>query len=67
MVSHDLGLVSTKLKRVACVGRTISIHSARELPPERLAELYGGDMAVVDHSHDVAADEPDGPRGGSAR
>jgi len=51
MVSHDLGLVSSKLKRVACVGRQISIHPAHEVTGDRLAELYGGAVAIVDHSH----------------
>jgi len=70
MVSHDVSLVSSQLKRVACVARTISIHPAYELTPERLADLYGGSVSLVDHGdhqsegHDsddrAPADDPSG-------
>lgn len=49
MVSHDVSLVSAHFNRVACVSRTVAIHPARELTPERLAALYAGPTALVDH------------------
>lgn len=49
MVSHDISLVSAHLKRVACLGRTLTVHPARELSPEKLAGLYDGATALVDH------------------
>ncbi|MDA8016916.1 MAG: ABC transporter ATP-binding protein [Thermoanaerobaculia bacterium] len=50
MVSHDVSLVSAHFKRVACVSRSVTIHPTQELTPERLAGLYGGATALVDHS-----------------
>lgn len=49
MVSHDVGLVSAHLKRVACVSRDVTLHRAHSITPERVAELYAGPTAIVDH------------------
>lgn len=49
MVSHDVALVSAHLKHVACVSRNVTLHPAHSITPERLAELYAGPTAVVDH------------------
>ena len=49
IVSHDVALVSAHLKHVACVSRNVTLHPARSVTPERLAELYAGPTAVVDH------------------
>lgn len=50
LVSHDVLLVSSRLRRVACVGGgRVSIHPVRDLTPQRLAELYSQPLAVVEH------------------
>ena len=36
IVSHDISLLSTHLKRVAVVGRSIEVRPAATLPPEGL-------------------------------
>ena len=51
MVSHDVALVSAHLKRVACVSRNVTLHPAHSITPERLAELYSGPTAAIDHHH----------------
>ncbi len=61
MVSHDVALVSAVLGRVACVNRRLSLHAARELSPDGLAELYDGRMAAVE---DAAGDCPAHPPAG---
>jgi zinc transport system ATP-binding protein len=64
MVSHDISVVSSRLKRVACLSRTMTSHDASEVTQEIIGHMYHshGPMAVVhhddescpvhDHSHD---------------
>lgn len=42
VVSHDISLVSTHFRRVACVNRSIQVHPTVALTPDRLVSLYGG-------------------------
>jgi zinc transport system ATP-binding protein len=45
VISHDIGLISSAVTRVACLSRTLVCHRTAELTGEVLATLYGG------HSH----------------
>lgn len=51
VVSHDLGLVSTRIDRVLCVNRTVHIHPVSELGGEMIEALYGSKMNLVRHDH----------------
>jgi zinc transport system ATP-binding protein len=49
MVSHDIGLVSTLVKRVVCVNRTVWVHPTSDLTGETIASLYGSNVSMVRH------------------
>ncbi|MEE4639642.1 MAG: metal ABC transporter ATP-binding protein [Wenzhouxiangella sp.] len=49
MVSHDVGLVSRHVDRVACLNKTLVWHGAVPLNEGVLAQLYGSSASLVDH------------------
>lgn len=51
LVSHDLAFVSGFTDTVACVNRTIAVHTTSEVTPELMNELYGRDVRFVRHDH----------------
>ena len=51
VVSHDLGFVSSHVKRVACLNLTLECHTIAELSPEALRHLYGTHVHAVMHEH----------------
>lgn len=51
IVSHDIGFVSTKVKRVICVRKTLQIHPVSELTGESLQKMYGLDVHLIRHDH----------------
>jgi zinc transport system ATP-binding protein len=51
MVSHDIGFVSTRVKSVICVRKTLQIHPTSELTGDVLQELYGLDVHIIRHDH----------------
>ena len=51
IVSHDLAFVSDFTDRVACVNRTVAMHTTSEVTPELINELYGRDVRFVRHDH----------------
>ncbi|MFH1690229.1 MAG: metal ABC transporter ATP-binding protein [Candidatus Eisenbacteria bacterium] len=51
LVSHDLAFVSGFTDTVACVNRTLAVHSTSEVTPELINELYGRDVRFVRHDH----------------
>ena len=54
VVSHDIGLVSRHVDRVACLNRRLVCHVAPPLQAGVLEELYGMPLRVVDHLHQAA-------------
>ncbi|MCX5758702.1 MAG: ABC transporter ATP-binding protein [Candidatus Hydrogenedentes bacterium] len=54
MVTHDMGFVSTAIRRVVCVNRTVVVHPTSELTGETIAELYRSDVRMVRHDHRCA-------------
>lgn len=55
IVSHDVGLVSRHVDRIACLNRTLSCHAALPLAPGVLERLYGMPVRLVDHADAVDA------------
>jgi zinc transport system ATP-binding protein len=53
LVSHDTGVVSQFVSEVLCVNRTVVKHPVSRLTGEMLKELYGGEMALVRHEHEL--------------
>jgi len=57
VVSHDVGFVSTHLKRVACLNRRASVHRAEEITGELLSQMYR-DHVHVHHAMDCPLSDP---------
>jgi zinc transport system ATP-binding protein len=53
LVSHDTGVVSRFVSEVLCVNRTVAKHPVSRLTGEMLSELYGADIALVRHEHNL--------------
>ncbi|AOT70214.1 metal ABC transporter ATP-binding protein [Geosporobacter ferrireducens] len=54
MVSHDIGVITEKVNRVACMGdkRLVTHHSCCNIPfNEVLAQFYGDKMKLMVHKH----------------
>lgn len=51
IVSHDIGFVSSKVKSVICVRKTLQIHPVSELTGESLQKMYGLDVHMIRHDH----------------
>jgi zinc transport system ATP-binding protein len=51
LVSHDIGFVSSLVKRVVCLNRTAQVHPTSDLTGHLIAELYGSDISMVRHDH----------------
>ncbi len=51
LVSHDLAFVSGFTDTVACVSRTVVVHTTSEVTPELINALYGRDVRFVRHDH----------------
>ncbi|MBU0753854.1 MAG: ABC transporter ATP-binding protein [Planctomycetes bacterium] len=51
LVSHDLGFISTHVKRVACLNRRLVIHLPGEVSKETISAMYHnqGDVLQIDH------------------
>ena len=54
MISHDVSFVSSRLKRVACLNRTLTIHAANEVSAATVAQMYHGDVSAVHHDDTCA-------------
>ncbi|MFW5815884.1 MAG: metal ABC transporter ATP-binding protein [Wenzhouxiangella sp.] len=55
MVSHDVGLVSRHVDRVACLNKKLEWHGAVPLGDGALAQLYGTPASLVDHRRSGAS------------
>lgn len=51
VVSHDVGLVSCHVDRIACLNRRLVCHAPVPLDAGVLEQLYGMPMRLVDHGH----------------
>jgi len=54
MVTHDIGFVSSAIRRVVCVNRTVVVHPTSELTGGAIADLYRSDVRMVRHDHRCA-------------
>ena len=51
LVTHDLGFVSSYVKRVACLNRTLVCHPTARITSELIEQLYHGPVHLVQHHH----------------
>lgn len=49
VVSHDLAFVTDYAHRVACLNRTLGVHTTEPLTGDQIADLYGHPVRVIDH------------------
>jgi len=49
LVSHDVNFVSSKVKRVVCVNKTVQVHPTSEISGEAIRQLYTKNMLLVRH------------------
>ena len=58
VVSHDIAFVSTHLKRVACLNRRLTCHSANEITEKMIAQTYHGHVRAVRHEQECPLADP---------
>lgn len=51
LVTHDLGFVSSRVEKVACVNRRVLSHPTCDISKEIINEIYGTDVRMVRHDH----------------
>ncbi len=51
LVSHDIGVISTHVKTIACLNRKLHYHESKEVSSEVLAEVYGCPIELIAHGH----------------
>ncbi len=49
VVSHDIGFVSTHLKRVACLNRRLTVHRVSEITQATMSDFYREHVHMVRH------------------
>lgn len=51
VVSHDIAFISSYVRRVACLNRTLVVHDTQEIDAHSIQHLYGEGVRQVRHSH----------------
>jgi zinc transport system ATP-binding protein len=61
MITHDMGIISSEIKRVACLNRTILVHDEPRITPEMMKMGFHCPMELIAHGvpHRVLEVHPD--------
>jgi zinc transport system ATP-binding protein len=51
VVSHDIAFVSSYVRRVACLNRTLVCHRTDAINGQIVRDLYGESVRMVAHKH----------------
>ncbi|MFW6141102.1 MAG: metal ABC transporter ATP-binding protein [Candidatus Saliniplasma sp.] len=51
LVSHDIGVISTYVEKIACLNKYMIYHGGDELTPDMLEESYGCPVDLIAHGH----------------
>jgi zinc transport system ATP-binding protein len=51
LVSHDIGVISTYVKTIACLNRKLHYHESKDVSGDVLAEVYGCPIELIAHGH----------------
>ena len=51
VVSHDIAFISAYVDRVACLNQTLVCHATEEISGEKIEELYGAPVKMIQHVH----------------
>lgn len=49
MITHDIGVVSRHVNRVACLNRRLFMHESDQVSPEMIARTYGCPVDIITH------------------
>lgn len=64
IVSHDVGFVPAYCRTAICVNRSVHVHPTGELTHQRVSDVYGQKVRIVQHSPGLSSGGP--PSGGAA-
>jgi len=64
LVSHDVGVISRYITKVACVNRRLFFHDGPEVPAEFVEQTYNCPVHVFFHDHDCRPGHRDHEEGG---
>ena len=53
MASHDISFVTKFVKQCLCINRSVLLHPTATLNGGVIEKLYGSEMAIVQHTHDL--------------
>jgi len=56
VVSHDLSFVSSHVRTVICVERTVHVHPTSELSADLMQAVYGRKVRIIRHDHHEQCD-----------
>lgn len=51
LVSHDIGVIGSHVKTIACLNRRLHYHNTKDISGAVLAEVYGCPVELIAHGH----------------
>lgn len=51
LISHDLGVISSHVRTIACLNRKLHYHNTKEISQDVLAKVYGCPIDLIAHGH----------------
>ncbi len=51
LVSHDIGVISSHVKTIACLNRRMHYHHSKEITGEMIHQVYGCPIDLIAHGH----------------
>lgn len=60
LVTHDIGVISTYVEKIACLNRRLYYHGGKEIRPEDIEAVYGCPVDLIAHGvpHRVLKEHP---------
>lgn len=49
LVTHDTGAISSQVKTIACINKTLHYHGEKNIPPKVFEKLYGCPIELIGH------------------
>lgn len=51
LVTHDIGMVSHYIEKVACLNKNLVVHKTEALTSDVLTDVFGGQVRAISHKH----------------
>jgi zinc transport system ATP-binding protein len=51
LISHDIGVISSHVKRIACLQRRLFVHDSNQISEEALEKTFGCPVDLIAHGH----------------